>query len=386
MEFILATDAPHAPIRHDRRVSGSRHRQWGRAGDVLIAALVAIFLILVAGEETQNASGGVRALVAVLAIVQGGALYWRRRHPDQVAAVVLLGAFAYQAIVPEIVLPIAAYFAVASLAAARPPRVSLLGFAVLLCICASNFFSAKAEDAWFAMAVAVGAWALGEAARSRKQAISEEARRAVSEEQARIARELHDVIAHSVSVIVVQAAAADDVFDQRPDQARAALRSIEQSARDALGELRRLLSAVRPDADPGAAPGAAAAAGPDRRAGRAAAGERARRRRPAAGIGAAAAGRRRALRLSDRPGGADQHASPRARVARGGDCELRRRRGRGGGSRRRPGGGRGRRRRWGHGLMGMRERAALLGGTLEAGPLPRGGFRVHARLPLESAR
>jgi signal transduction histidine kinase len=68
----------------------------------------------------------------------------------------------------------------------------------------------------------------------------------VGEEQARIARELHDVIAHSVSTIVVQTAAADDVFDTRPDQARAALRSIERAGRDPLGELRRLLSAVRP--------------------------------------------------------------------------------------------------------------------------------------------
>ena len=68
----------------------------------------------------------------------------------------------------------------------------------------------------------------------------------MGEEQARIARELHDVIAHSVSVIVVQAAAADDVFDAQPDQARASLRSIERTGREALAELRRLLGAVRP--------------------------------------------------------------------------------------------------------------------------------------------
>ena len=99
----------------------------------------------------------------------------------------------------------------------------------------------------------VGISALGEAARNRRAAIREAARRAVGEEQARIARELHDVIAHSVSMIVVQAGAADDVFDSRPDRARAALRSIERAGRDALGELRRLLSAVRPgmgDAEP----------------------------------------------------------------------------------------------------------------------------------------
>ena len=97
------------------------------------------------------------------------------------------------------------------------------------------------------MAIAVVVWALGEVLRNRRAAIEQEARRAVGEEQARIARELHDVIAHSMSVIVVQAAAADDVFDARPDQARSALRSIEAAGREALADLRRVLAAVRPD-------------------------------------------------------------------------------------------------------------------------------------------
>src|SRR5262249_42325957 len=75
-------------------------------------------------------------------------------------------------------------------------------------------------------------------------------RRAASDEQARIARELHDVIAHNVSVMVVQAAAASDVFDSRPELAREALRSIEDTGRAALTELRRLLGVVQaPNAD-----------------------------------------------------------------------------------------------------------------------------------------
>jgi signal transduction histidine kinase len=76
-----------------------------------------------------------------------------------------------------------------------------------------------------------------------------EAARAAAEEQARIARELHDVIAHNVSVMVVQAAAANDVFESRPARAREALRSIETTGRSALAELRRLLGVVR-DSDP----------------------------------------------------------------------------------------------------------------------------------------
>jgi signal transduction histidine kinase len=74
-----------------------------------------------------------------------------------------------------------------------------------------------------------------------------EAARAVAEEQARIARELHDVIAHSLSVIVVQAAAADDVFDARPDRVRQSLRAIETTGRAALEELRTLIGSVRGD-------------------------------------------------------------------------------------------------------------------------------------------
>ena len=168
-------------------------------------------------------------------------------------AVSLVAGLGFQLIVPEVVLPIAGLFAIQSLAATRPPRVSLPGLLGLEALVATNFFTATVGDTVFTMAVAVGAWALGEAARNRRVAIHEATRRAVSEEQARIARELHDVIAHSVSVIVVQAAAADDVFDERPDQARAALQTIERAGREALGELRRLLGAVRPDAAGGPA-------------------------------------------------------------------------------------------------------------------------------------
>ena len=116
----------------------------------------------------------------------------------------------------------------------------------LLGITALNYATGSTDDATFAMAFPIVVWALAEAARNRRAAIGEASRRAVGEEQARIARELHDVIAHSVSVIVVQAAAADDVFDEHPDQARRALRSIEGAGREALAELRRLLGAVRP--------------------------------------------------------------------------------------------------------------------------------------------
>jgi signal transduction histidine kinase len=321
----------------------------------------------------------------VLAIAQGAALHWRRERPVLVAAAVLPAALVFQLLVPEGVIPLAGLFAVGSLAAARPPRVSLIGLAFLMGVTSLNFFTTTDDDAVFALALAGGSWALGEAARNRRKAILEGARRAAGEEQARIARELHDVIAHSVSVIVVQASAADDIFDSRPDQARAALRSIEQAGREALAELRRLLSGVRPDvpidADPTRPqPGLdrldelaepLRAGGLDvevRREGTAAA--------LPAGVDLSAYriiqealtntlrhARAQRAEVTVRYGTDSLELDVRddGRAVPGDDADT-----------------------GGHGLVGMRERAALLGGTLEAGPLEGGGYRVHARLPVGS--
>jgi signal transduction histidine kinase len=247
-----------------------------------------------------------------------------------------------------------------------------------------NFFTTTVDDTVFTMGLAVGAWALGEAARNRRAAIEKESQRAIAEEQARIARELHDVIAHSVSMIVVQAAAADDVFEERPDQARDALRSIERAGREALGELRRLLSGVRPGL---------AAEPTEPQPGLARLEELAESVR----LGGLAVTVRQEGEPADLPVGLDLSAyrivqealTNTLRHARATRAEVTvvygtdslevdvRDDGRGAAGN---GDGSG-----GHGLVGMRERAALLGGTLEAGPHPGGGYRVHARLPLEAA-
>ena len=193
-------------------------------------------------------------------------------------------------------------------------------------------------------------------------------------------------MAHSVSVIVVQAAAADDVFAERPDQARAALHSIEDAGRAALADLRRLLVAVRPgeDGEP-----AQPQPGLDRLAERA---------DPLRAAGLQVAVRHEGTEATGpMPAGVDlsayrivqealtntlRHAgASRAEItvrAPGGILELDVvDDGRGAGARGSGSAGRG--------IAGMRERAAMLGGTLDAGPLPESGFRVHARLPLEAA-
>jgi signal transduction histidine kinase len=302
--------------------------------------------------------------------------------------VAVVGGLGTLLLAPETVLPVAGYFAMWSLAVARPPRVSLLGLVALEALAALNLLIADVDDpvadTGFAMVLGVGVWALAEAARNRRAAIHEATRRAVGEEQARIARELHDVIAHSVSMIVVQASAAEDIFDSRPDQARAALRSIERAGRDALAELRRLLSAVRPGLDEPSGP----QPGLDRLD------ELAEPLR-AGGLTVVV---RREGPATTLPAGVDVSAyrivqealTNTVRHARATRAEVTVRYGpdaveldvRDDGRPTQSGGANGS----GHGIAGMRERAALLGGTLEAGPLPGGGYRVHARLPLEPAR
>ena len=250
------------------------------------------------------------------------------------------------------------------MAALCSPRVSLPALAAVLAVTALSFFTEPVADVTFGLAVAVAVWALGEVARNRRVAIAEATHRAVGDEQARIARELHDVIAHSVSVIVVQAAAADDVFDERPDQARAALRSIEAAGRDALAELRRLLAAVRPDA--GGEP-AGPQPGLDRLGELAAplraAGLEVELRREAPGPLATGVDLSAYRIVQEALTNTLRHAgATRAEVvvqAASGVLDLDVRDDGRGGSAAEGDGGRG--------IAGMRERAAMLGGTLEAG-------------------
>jgi signal transduction histidine kinase len=378
-----------------------------RVLDVVVPVGVTLFqAALVVGPDGHD--GDWPTLFGLAAAAGSGvALIWRRTHPVQTLAAAVAGGVVVQLVAPDAIFPVAGLVAMWSLAVRRPPWWSLPGLAAVLGVTALALTASRPEDVWFAMAVAVALWALAEAVRSRRQAIAEASRRAAGEEQARIARELHDVIAHSVSVIVVQAAAADDVFDSRPDQARTALRSIETAGREALGELRQLLGAVS-SPQPGLARLAELTA-PLRDAGLEVAVHRenaeglelpptvdlsayrivqealtntlrhARATRASVTIRTVGG----ALELDVSDDGIASLASTRA-VASGdsvGSDGLDRAAGSdgSGGSGDSPTGA-------GRGLAGMRERAAMLGGTVDAGPLPEGGFRVRARLPLEPAR
>jgi signal transduction histidine kinase len=213
------------------------------------------------------------------------------------------------------------------------------------------------------------------------EADRERARRGVTEERMRIARELHDVVAHSMSVITVQAGFGNLVIDDQPAQARAALDAIATTGREALTEMRRLLGMLRDD-------GPAALA-------------------PAPGLGeldrlvaqTAKAGVRVQVKIAGAPRplppGIDlsafrivqealtnvvkhaETASCRLAIAYA-EHEL---------SIEITDGGRGGPavEGHGHGLIGMGERVHLYGGTLQAAPLPGRGFRVTASLPIARA-
>ena len=210
------------------------------------------------------------------------------------------------------------------------------------------------------------------------------ARRAAAEEQARIAREVHDVIAHNLSVIIVQATAADAVFASNPADARRAVRTIGGTARQALGELRRVLGVIRSgdERSPDFPPQPTLARLETlleqvRTAGLAVdlqiTGEP-RELPPALELSAYRIVQE-ALTNTLRHANAthaiatlrfDSDAVDVEVVDDGTPSAAGDRTG-------------------GRGLIGMRERAAAVGGDIEAGPASAGGFRVAARLPLDPA-
>jgi signal transduction histidine kinase len=277
--------------------------------------------------------------------------------------------------------------------------LALTAFAVVT----ANMTTTGIGDYLFAGAIVAGSWFAGrtvrvrgqlaaelhEAAQRAEEARDEEALRAVAEERRRIAREMHDVIAHSVSVMVVQAGGARRILDRDPARAVQAAERIEETGRAALSEMRRLLGVLHPDDEE------AAARAPQPTL--ASVGELVARAREAglpvsltvegeerplaAGVDLAAYRVvQEALTNALKYAG---HAETAVRVRWGAEAlELEVvDHGPGPGGQARAGGehaGRG----TGHGLIGMRERVRVYGGELTTGGRRGGGFAVRARLPL----
>ncbi|MFI1971616.1 two-component sensor histidine kinase [Streptomyces cinnamoneus] len=248
------------------------------------------------------------------------------------------------------------------------------------------------------------AWVLGDSVRTRRAywaQLEEKARRlekereqqaqiAVTAERARIARELHDVVAHNVSVMVVQADGAAYVLDASPEQAKQALETISGTGRQALAEMRRLLGVLRTEEG---GEGGSYVPQPDveqigelveqvRGAGLPVDFQVEGAPRPLPSGVELTAYRivQEALTNTRKHGGPDVGASVRLTYfddglgllveddGRGAQHELYE-----------SGGADG----MGHGMIGMRERVGMVGGTLDAGPRPGGGFRISALLPIK---
>jgi signal transduction histidine kinase len=352
-------------------------------------ALAAAAFAISASVLTTGRSWSPGADAWLLVTAHAAPVAFRRRAPRAAFAVSAAAATIYLAFGwPMVGLGLAALVMTYSLAAYAPRRDSLLGLAavevVLLASATIGSDDPQLDTLAGNLLVVAAAWVLGDGARRRREdSVSEQqrlARQAVADERLRIARELHDVVAHSMSVIAVQAGTGRLVIDDDPDHARRALTSIEETSKEALAEMRRLLGVLRADT-----PDAAALAPVptledlDRLVAHAVEGGTpvdvqvdGDRRTAPAGIELAAyrvvqealtnvrrhaPGARARVRVSFEP---EQLVVEVENRLADGDAGAR-------------GGG--------HGLLGMRERVSVYGGAFDAGPRPDGTFRVSARIP-----
>ncbi|HET7048952.1 MAG TPA: sensor histidine kinase [Solirubrobacteraceae bacterium] len=377
-----------------------RHPWWT---DSLLALFLTVISVgsIVAG--TRHAGASFNPLDAILAALATLPIAVRRYRPLAVLAVTvgaetLLLLFSSQTTVPFGAL--VALYTVAS-RCERPVSIRAAEWVALpITIGVTADSGPHPEDIIPKLALFAIAWVLGDNIRTRRAYLAElearaarlerereeQAERAVIDERTRIARELHDVIAHNVSVMVVQASAGEDVFDTDPARARESLSAVASTGRAALSELRRLLGVIRAEEDDGA--GYAPQPGIeylDELVGQI--------RETGLAVELSVLGELRALpegvglcayrivqeALTNTLKHADASQAQvsvryvadalelevvddgRAAPVVNGDTA-------------------------GHGLIGMRERVALFGGELSVGPRAGRGFAVSARLPLEELK
>ncbi|MFD7461143.1 MULTISPECIES: sensor histidine kinase [unclassified Streptomyces] len=367
-------------------------------------ALLTVFVLL-GSNFAAHAQEGERAALdlfaRVLLFVAAGQLLWRYRRPRVVlfgtaatVAVYLGAGYPYGPVLLTVAVACFSAVVTGHRRAAWAALGTLWAARVLVAHWLYRWLPPSGDDAasW-GQEIVVATWvvavvALSELARARREQWAREraeraqaARRRADEERLRIARELHDVLAHSISVINVQAGVGLALLDSDPEQARTALTTIKAASKEALGEVRQVLDTLRApgDAPRAPAPGlerlpelveAAADAGLTVRV------EGTAPRLPPGTDLAAFRIVQEALTNVVRHSGS-RHA--RVRLATDGDA-LRLSVDDDGPATGADAGGSG------NGLAGMRERAAALGGTIEAGPRPDGGFRVVAVLPLPARR
>jgi signal transduction histidine kinase len=257
------------------------HRPWPRlapeVADGLLGLAVVVSQLALLGLGVNQGGPSpfaeLNGLAMALILLQGLPLTWRRRRPLVVFGVVLAANTAYYAIgFPPSQFDFGLPLAVFTVAVERDRRASLAALTVVLGLLLAQW-AARVGPYWAAAGwVRVlyllfffsAMWAWGRYVRVRRALAEElaaraeraerdrelEAGRAVAAERARIARELHDVVAHHLSVMVIQAGAARRLLEAAPDQARAALAAVEDAGRRGLEAMPGLLRALRTDARP----------------------------------------------------------------------------------------------------------------------------------------
>ena len=386
-------------------MSLARNPRVQGAGDLLLALVLAVSSVLPILAKDDPSWGHPKSAAVALALLTTVPIAWRARWPIPVAAIILFanGGCVYAAaphgaaLQPFVALTLAFYSVGSRADGARGVWAPLaLALAAIPLFAAAVAHGQKAGNAipnyvWLIAAWAVGrtvrGWrhktvALEAANRELEERRELEAQAAVAVERGRIARELHDVIAHNVSMIVVQAGAAARVLTGDQPHVRDALTAIESTGRETVDEMRRLLGVLRRADD-----GLALAPQPGLRD------------LESLVAHVREAGLPVALRFEGEPvalppgidlsayrivqealtnalkhaGGARAEVTVRYQT---GAVEL---------EIRDDGDGSGDAGGTGHGLIGMRERVALWGGRLDAGRPEGGGWAVRARLPVGSA-
>jgi signal transduction histidine kinase len=383
-------------VKESRRVSVLDRRS--QIFDALVAiglTALALALLLSIQPWTDRSYAA-----AVLAVVHNLSLVFRRVRPIEVVVVQILTGLGVAALsFPLEVLGLGILVGTYSVASQRGPRLSL---PLLSVIEVSAFVSQQISGQNPQASTQIGnalvlaaAWVLGNSVHARRSYAEELERRneelrsardelalaAVSEERLRIARELHDVVAHSLSMIAVQSGVGAHVIDARPDEAKRSLQIIEDASKSALVEIRRLLGILRESN------GDTALDPAPRLKDIGAIVERVRNAGPQVELHVYGD-------ISTLPLGADlaafrivqealtnvvKHAdSARARIVINRSPTELRVEVVDDGNGTSPSSG-------GQGLVGMRERVEMFGGNFEAGPMPEGGFRVDARIPVEGS-
>ena len=408
-------DSPTPPLRW-----GLRPGHWVAVDCVVTALMLLVYVRLKAAPFLRGIPSWAAIAIVLVAVVPAA---FRRRWPRTVLALVVTAGAVAMAFSSSPVPPLAVAFVLYLIALRfpRPETLWLLAGTLLVTAAGLTVFAVTRHGGYGTGTIgkAAGlllesgllvtvAWLIGysvrqqrgQAADRREQAERRareqlaEIRRARSEERLQISRELHDVVAHAMSLIAVQAGVASYVIGTRPEEAARALSSIEQTSRSALNEMRALLGVLR-DGETGAgngarpgtrdvalvpAPGLADLDGLVQRAGQAGVRVNLSVRGELPGLPAgldlaayrviqeavtnvikhAAADRCRVtIVCQDDTLTLEVTDSGSGRAADGGEVPV-----------------------VGNGIVGMGERAAMYGGELQAGPQPGHGFRVAARFPL----